>query len=85
MLKTLAVMVPAVVEQRAVAPVPLLMQAEPTVVKVERGLVVPMPTLPLEKMVSFAASEGPIIVEEAVLLVILEPMAMAPCTEAILL
>src|SRR3989344_2218614 len=36
-----------------------------------------MPTLPVERMVSFAASEGPIIREDAVLFVIFDPMAIA--------
>src|SRR3989344_2937198 len=63
--------------------------AVPATVRFDAGVVVPIPTKPTDpvapRMVSFAAPEGPIIVEEAVLLVMLEPMAMAPCAEAMLL
>ncbi len=43
-----------------------------------------MPTLPVERMVSLAVSEGPIIVELAMLLVMVLPKAEAPEALAVL-
>src|SRR3989339_392948 len=50
----------------------------PTTESFAYGLVVPIPTLPLERMVIFAASEGPIMRELAVVLVIFLPIAIEP-------
>ncbi len=48
-------------------------------------MLVPIPTLPDDKMVTFAESDGPIMVEFAVLLVIELPKAEAPEADAVLL
>jgi len=56
----------------------------PTTDSFAYGEVVPMPTLPVERIVSLAVSEGPIIVELAVLLVMLLPKAEAPEALAVL-
>src|ERR1700733_11748292 len=51
----------------------LVVDAVPLTVKSAPGFIVPMPTLPVLKIVSLAVFDGPIIVEQAMLFVMFEP------------